>query len=224
MNQVKTPSRVLKIVKVVLRNLLWIVLLLTIMDWWQGRHLATGKLEESFWHSKRPILTGGAAALLEAEHGDDDFLDNGIGLSETIAPISVTTGSRIGRYKLLQQLGEGGFGVVYMAEQLEPVNRQVAIKIIKPGMDSQAVIARFEAERQALAMMDHPHIAKVLDGGTTPEGRPYFVMELVRGVSITEFCDKRRLASKERLGLLVDVCHAVQHAHRRGIIHRDRSQ
>ena len=159
--------------------------------------------------------------LLAAEVGDDSLLDAGISLGETVASTHLTKGSRIGRYKLLQHLGEGGFGVVYMAEQLEPVSRQVAIKIVKPGMDSDAVIARFEAERQALAMMDHPHIAKVLDGGTTPEGRPYFVMELVRGVSITEFCDKRRLTSKERLELFVDVCNAVQHAHQKGIIHRD---
>ena len=130
-------------------------------------------------------------------------------------------GTVIGRYKLLQELGEGGFGVVYMAEQQEPVQRKVALKIIKLGMDTRQVIARFEAERQALALMDHPHIAKVLDAGATDTGRPYFVMELVRGVPITEYCDKNNLTTKDRLTLFVDVCRAVQHAHQKGVIHRD---
>src|SRR5262249_29421526 len=130
-------------------------------------------------------------------------------------------GDRIGRYKLLQQIGEGGFGVVWMAEQEGPVRRRVALKIIKLGMDTKQVIARFEAERQALAMMDHPNIAKVLDAGTTATGRPFFVMELVRGIRITEFCDQSKLAAADRLGLFIQVCHAVQHAHQKGIIHRD---
>ena len=130
-------------------------------------------------------------------------------------------GTLIGRYKLLEQIGEGGMGVVYVAEQTEPVRRRVALKIIKPGMDTKQVIARFEAERQALAMMDHPNIAKVLDAGTTDAGRPYFVMELVRGMPITEYCDKARLSPRQRLELFIDVCQAVQHAHQKGIIHRD---
>src|SRR5262245_51496378 len=130
-------------------------------------------------------------------------------------------GDILDRYKLLEPIGEGGFGVVFVAEQMEPIRRRVAIKIIKLGMDTRQVIARFEAERQALAMMDHPNIARVLDAGATDAGRPYFVMELVRGVPITHFCDKRRLALRQRLELFRHVCDAVQHAHQKGIIHRD---
>jgi serine/threonine protein kinase/Tol biopolymer transport system component len=130
-------------------------------------------------------------------------------------------GSRIGPYKLLQVIGEGGFGVVYMAEQEAPIRRRVALKVVKPGMDTKQVIARFEAERQALAILDHPNIAKVFEAGTTPTGRPYFVMELVRGIPITEYCDEQRLDTKERLALFADVCGAVHHAHKHGIIHRD---
>jgi serine/threonine protein kinase/Flp pilus assembly protein TadD len=130
-------------------------------------------------------------------------------------------GSQIGPYKLLQEIGEGGMGVVYMAEQHEPFKRQVALKIIKPGMDTRQVIARFEAERQALAMMDHPNIAKVFNAGTTYSGRPYFVMELVRGIPITKYCDEHQLTLKQRLELFLPVCQAVQHAHQKGIIHRD---
>jgi serine/threonine protein kinase/Flp pilus assembly protein TadD len=130
-------------------------------------------------------------------------------------------GSRIGPYKLLQEIGEGGMGTVFLAEQSEPVRRQVALKIIKPGMDSRQVVARFEAERQALALMDHPNIAKVLDGGTTESGRPYFVMEPVKGVPVTRYCDEHRLTPRQRLELFVPVCQAVQHAHQKGIIHRD---
>jgi serine/threonine protein kinase/WD40 repeat protein len=130
-------------------------------------------------------------------------------------------GDRIGRYKLLQQIGEGGCGVVYMAEQEEPVRRRVALKVIKLGMDTKNVIARFEAERQALALMDHPNIAKVLDAGATETGRPYFVMELVRGIKITDYCDQNNLSTKARLDLFIKVCQAVQHAHQKGIIHRD---
>lgn len=130
-------------------------------------------------------------------------------------------GTIVGSYKLLEVLGEGGFGTVYLAEQQQPVQRQVAVKIIKPGMDSAHVIARFEAERQALAVMDHPNIAKVHDAGTTDAGRPYFVMELVRGVSITRYCDQERLSPQQRLELFIPVCQAVQHAHQKGVIHRD---
>jgi serine/threonine protein kinase len=130
-------------------------------------------------------------------------------------------GKTIGRYKVLEKLGEGGCGVVYVAEQTEPVRRRVALKVIKLGMDTKEVIARFEAERQALAMMDHPNIAKVLDAGATEAGRPYFVMELVRGVRITEYCDRASLTTPERLALFIKVCQAIQHAHQKGIIHRD---
>src|SRR5207253_8025604 len=117
--------------------------------------------------------------------------------------------------------GEGGMGTVWLAEQTEPVRRKVALKVIKPGMDSRQVVARFEAERQALALMDHPHIAKVLDGGATADGRPYFVMDLVKGVPITQFCDARKLTPRQRLELFVPVCQAIQHAHQKGVIHRD---
>jgi serine/threonine-protein kinase len=130
-------------------------------------------------------------------------------------------GDTIDRYKLLRQIGLGGFGTVYLAEQSEPVKRQVALKIIKPGMDSREIIARFEAERQVLALMDHPHIAKVHDAGTTEGGRPYFVMELVKGVPITNYCAESNLDTRQRLELFNDVCAAVQHAHQKGIIHRD---
>ncbi|MFC1794769.1 protein kinase [Planctomycetota bacterium] len=130
-------------------------------------------------------------------------------------------GTQIGHYKLLSVLGEGGFGIVYLAEQKKPVRRQVALKVIKPGMDSKQVIARFESERQALALLDHPNIARIFDGGTTEAGRPYFVMELVKGLPITEYCDKHKLSIEERLELFQQVCEAVQHAHQKGIIHRD---
>src|SRR5271165_146485 len=136
-------------------------------------------------------------------------------------PMTEVSGIRIGRYKLLQRLGEGGCGVVWMAEQEEPVRRRVALKIIKLGMDTREVIARFEAERQALAMMDHPNIARILDAGATEAGRPFFVMELVRGIRITDYCDQSNLSTAQRLGLFSQVCHAVQHAHQKGIIHRD---
>src|SRR5262245_51725199 len=126
-----------------------------------------------------------------------------------------------GRYTLVEEIGEGGMGTVWMAQQTEPVRRLVAVKPIKPGMDSELVLARFEAERQALALMDHPHIAKVLDAGTTAGGRPYFVMELVKGVPITRYSDENHLTPRERLELFVPVCQAVQHAHQKGIIHRD---
>jgi eukaryotic-like serine/threonine-protein kinase len=137
------------------------------------------------------------------------------------AAIPEQPGGTVGNYKLLEQIGEGGFGLVFVAEQERPVRRKVALKVIKPGMDTREVVARFEAERQALALMDHPNIARVIDGGTTESGRPYFVMELVRGIPITDYCDRHHLGPRERLELFVSVCQAVQHAHQKGIIHRD---
>ena len=134
---------------------------------------------------------------------------------------SYAPGSMIGPYKLMEQIGEGGFGLVFVADQREPVQRRVALKIIKPGMESREVIARFEAERQAIAMMDHPNIARVFDAGVTDSSQPYFVMELVRGVRLNEFCDNHKLNTRDRLELFVSVCHALQHAHQKGIIHRD---
>ncbi len=173
-------------------------------------------------------LRGRVEALLCAAKNAGDFLEQpAAGLSgdadlaSLVSELSEKPGDRIGRYKLLEKIGEGGCGVVYMAEQEEPVRRRVALKVIKLGMDSSSVIARFEAERQALALMDHPNIAKVFDGGATQTGRPYFVMELVRGVRITEFCDEARLSTRARLRLFVQVCQAVQHAHQKGVIHRD---
>jgi WD40 repeat protein/serine/threonine protein kinase len=145
----------------------------------------------------------------------------GPGGTRRVVAITEKIGDKIGRYKLLQELGEGGCGVVYMAEQSEPVRRKVALKVIKLGMDTKNVIARFEAERQALAMMDHPNIAKVFDAGATDAGRPYFVMELVRGVPITSYCNENHLPTSQRLELFAKVCLAVQHAHQKGIIHRD---
>src|SRR5438132_4631785 len=136
-------------------------------------------------------------------------------------PITERPGTVIGPYKLLERIGEGGFGLGFMAEQQQPIRRKLALKILKPGMDTRQVIARFEAERQALALMDHPNIAKVLEGGETASGRPYFVMDLVKGGPITEYCDQNTLTTRERLGLFVSVCQAVQHAHQKGIIHRD---
>jgi tetratricopeptide (TPR) repeat protein/serine/threonine protein kinase len=136
-------------------------------------------------------------------------------------PVREQPGTVIGPFKLLQQIGEGGFGVVFLADQTQPVRRKVALKVLKPGMDTRQVVARFEAERQALAIMDHPNIAKVFDGGATPSGRPYFVMELVKGVPITEFCDQNHLTPRQRLELFISACQAVQHAHQKGIIHRD---
>ena len=158
-------------------------------------------------------------ALVAAHEGPETLLRGSAPPRESFR--EEQSGDVIGRYKLLQKIGEGGCGVVWMAEQEEPVRRRVALKVIKLGMDTKAVVARFEAERQALAMMDHPNIAKVLDGGATDSGRPYFVMELVRGIPITRFCDDNRLPTKERLELFIQVCHAIQHAHQKGIIHRD---
>jgi uncharacterized delta-60 repeat protein len=162
--------------------------------------------------------------LLHHHEGMGDFLESppvGIGPTIEAAPVTEGPGTLIGSYKLIEQIGEGGMGVVYVAEQKEPVQREVALKIIKPGMDTQEVIARFEAERQALALMDHPNIAKVLDVGTTESGRPYFAMELVNGTPITTYCDANHITPGKRLELFVAVCQAVQHAHQKGIIHRD---
>jgi len=163
-------------------------------------------------------------SLLKAHDKSGNLLENlplvaNVTLDDS--PLAERPGTIIDKYKLLEKIGEGGMAVVYMAEQTEPIRRKVALKIIKLGMDTKSVIARFEAERQALAMMDHPNIAKVLDAGATETGRPYFVMELVTGVSITEYCDKNNLSTKERLALFIQVCNAVQHAHQKGIIHRD---
>src|SRR5436309_5469304 len=143
------------------------------------------------------------------------------GAASDFPSLSEKSGDRIGRYRLLQEIGHGGCGVVYMAEQEEPVRRKVALKVIKLGMDTRQVIARFEAERQALALMDHPLVAKVFDAGATDTGRPYFVMELVRGARITDYCDEHQLSTRDRLRLFIQVCQAIQHAHQKGIIHRD---
>ena len=156
-------------------------------------------------------------ALLQAYEQAGDFLGRSAAerppkAAAQVLAVAEKPGDRIGHYKLLQQIGEGGCGVVYMAEQEAPVRRRVALKIIKPGMDTNNVMARFEAERQALALMDHPNIAKVLDAGATESGRPYFVMELVRGVKITDYCDQKSLTTAARLGLFVEVCRAIQHA------------
>jgi len=162
--------------------------------------------------------------LLQAHRESGSFLEEPSDLPAATIDLpgpGSHAGTVIGPYKLLEQIGEGGFGIVYLAEQSEPVRRKVALKVVKPGMDSRQVVARFEAERQALAIMDHPNIAKVFDGGATSSGRPYFVMELVKGVPITEYCDQDHLTPGQRLELFIPVCQAVQHAHQKGIIHRD---
>src|SRR5436853_3158869 len=168
---------------------------------------------------KDAVLLARVQALLRADESGESFLPEQP--KATVVPITEKPGDCINRYKLLQQIGEGGCGVVYMAEQTEPVRRRVALKVIKLGLDTKQVLARFEAERQALALMDHPNIAKVLDAGATETGRPYFVMELVKGVRITDYCDQNNLPTIERLALFTLVCHAIQHAHQKGIIHRD---
>ena len=184
-----------------------------------------------------PRLRADVEALLRAGAGDPGFLERPAGPLSGTSDLSSADGPSAepprpvaaeqpgavlgGRYKLIEPIGEGGMGTVWVAQQTEPVRRAVAVKLIKAGMDSGAVLARFEAERQALALMDHPNIAKVLDAGAAPDGRPYFVMELVKGVPITKFCDARKLTPRERLELFVPVCQAVQHAHQKGVIHRD---
>jgi eukaryotic-like serine/threonine-protein kinase len=175
-----------------------------------GAQLKISKFLESPPSAELNDAAGEIAADIAA-----DIARNGLAASDEYL------NTTIGPYKLLEQIGGGGMGVVYMAEQVHPVRRKVALKIIKPGMDSGQVIARFEAERQALTMMDHPNIARVLDAGTTGAGRPYFVMELVKGIPITDFCDQARLDTDQRLALFIQVCQAVQHAHQKGIIHRD---
>jgi serine/threonine protein kinase/tetratricopeptide (TPR) repeat protein len=170
----------------------------------------------------RPELRARVEALLRANAEVSSFLQEPGAREDTAAaPIREGPGTVIGPYKLLEQIGEGGCGIVFLAEQTQPVRRKVALKVLKPGMDTRQVIARFEAERQALAIMDHPNIAHVFDGGETGSGRPFFVMELVNGVPITDFCDRRQLTLNARLELFVQVCQAVQHAHHKGIIHRD---
>jgi serine/threonine protein kinase len=164
---------------------------------------------------------------LISSHEADDFMPTpalslDLNIAERIARLEAeTAGQQIGNYKLIERIGEGGFGTVWLAEQKQPLRRKVAFKIIKLGMDTRAVIGRFEQERQALAVMDHPNIAKVFDAGATQFGRPYFVMELVHGTRITDYCDDAKLPMGERLKLFVAVCQAVQHAHQKGIIHRD---
>jgi eukaryotic-like serine/threonine-protein kinase len=168
-------------------------------------------------------LRASVEALLQADVGATGFMERPQTDPDATVdgPIGERPGAVIGPYKLLQVIGEGGMGTVFMAEQTEPVRRKVALKLVRPGMDSRQILARFEAERQALAMMDHSNIAKVLDAGTTPTGGPYFVMELVKGVPITEYCDQNHLSPRERLELFVPVCQAIQHAHQKGIVHRD---
>src|SRR5882672_11201203 len=164
-------------------------------------------------------------ALLQEYDQVGDFLEKSPNAPKAEAKAEAAgaekQGDYIGGYKLLEQIGEGGCGVVFMAEQTQPIHRKVALKIIKPGMNTKSVIARFEAERQVLALMDHPNIAKIFDAGATESGRPYFVMELVRGIKITDYCDQHSMTTADRLKLFVQVCQAVQHAHQRGIIHRD---
>src|SRR5437016_1472870 len=164
-------------------------------------------------------------ALLRSNERAGDFLEEAptgsIGERRAKVAAGEKPGDRVGRYKLLQEIGEGGCGVVFVAEQEEPIRRRVALKVIKPGMDTKSVIARFEAERQTLALMDHPNIAKIFDAGATESGHPYFAMELINGIKITEYCDANLLTTEDRLKLFVQVCQAVQHAHQKGIIHRD---
>jgi len=176
------------------------------------RMLGAHGAAEDFFANSAPALTLTLEDFAAAE--TEDILAESTSFDERL-------GSRIGRYKLLQRLGEGGCGVVYLAGQEEPIRRRIAVKIIKLGMDTHSVIARFEAERQALAMMDHPNIARVLDAGATGAGRPYFVMEWVEGVKLTDYCDRHDLDTRQRLGLFVQVCAAIQHAHQKGVIHRD---
>ena len=179
-----------------------------------------------------PEMRARLEKMLTSEAAADDFFNEAARFSSSGLAYSMDKGdleqlliegrgTRIGRYKLLQKIGEGGGGVVYMAEQEEPIRRKVALKIIKLGMDTRSVIARFEAERQALALMDHPNIARVLDAGATETGRPYFVMELVRGVKVTEYCDQNQFDTRRRLDLFIQICQAIQYAHQKGIIHRD---
>jgi serine/threonine protein kinase/tetratricopeptide (TPR) repeat protein len=204
--------------------------------------METQSIDRIFWDAAQIVSAEERGAYLDRACGDDvelrrqveqllaakpraeSFLESrAVRLPATVDErmVSDGPGTVIGPYKLLEPIGEGGFGVVFMAEQQRPVRRKVALKVLKPGMDTRQVIARFEAERQALALMDHPHIARILDAGQTASGRPFFVMELVKGVPITDYCDQARLSVRARLELFVVVCRAVQHAHQKGIIHRD---
>jgi WD40 repeat protein len=196
----------------------------------QAAVLLTGAERAAFLNGAcigNPALRARLEALLAAHDQPDDLVPTQVEAARPAIKPSLAdapdeaVGQTLGRYKLLERVGEGGCGVVYVAEQTEPVRRRVALKVIKLGMDTKQVVARFEAERQALAMMDHPNIAKVLDAGTTDVGRPYFVMELVRGIRITDYCDQANLSTKDRLDLFIKVCQAIQHAHQKGIIHRD---
>ncbi len=171
---------------------------------------------------EQPELRGRVQRLLAAHENAERLMARpAVAVEPTIDQPQERPGTKIGRYKLLEQIGEGGMGTVWVAEQTEPVRRRVALKLIKPGMDSRQVLSRFDAERQALALMDHPNIARVIDGGTTDAGRPYFVMDLVRGVPITRYCDEHHLTPRQRLELFLPVSQAIQHAHQKGIIHRD---
>jgi len=174
----------------------------------ERRQQAGEQVQAKDYLKRYPELANCASVTRQAR---PDIISNGEAVGTLIA----------GRYKLLESIGEGGMGTVWVAEQIQPVRRKVALKLIKAGMDTKSVLARFEAERQALAVMDHPNIAKVLDGGTTENGRPFFVMEYVKGIPLTKYCDDARLSVAERLALFVPVCQAVQHAHQKGIIHRD---
>jgi serine/threonine protein kinase/tetratricopeptide (TPR) repeat protein len=196
--------------------------------YWEAAQLTSSDEQAVFLDracEKTPALRQQIEKLLRARTKAERFLEQPaaapIAATLDMPPVTETVGSVIGPYKLMEQIGEGGMGVVYVAQQEKPVKRRVALKIIKPGMDTKQVIARFEAERQALALMDHPNIAKVLDVGATETGQPFFCMELVRGLPITEYCDKKTLNTRERLDLFILVCKAVQHAHQKGIIHRD---
>ncbi len=194
---------------------------------------------EDLFREALPIAGNDRCAFLDSHCGDDQELLKEVELllacderqpagfldAPFVAPPDPSTlelGSIVGdRYKLLEQIGEGGMSLVYLAEQSQPVRRKVALKIVKPGMDSKQVLARFELERNVLALFNHPHVARVLDAGMTDHGRPYFVMEHVEGLPLTRFCDKQRLTTNQRLELFISVCEAVQHAHQKGIIHRD---
>ncbi len=186
-----------------------------------GGDLALRRRVEDLLRDHRALTDSPETAVVQVGKNAPAEPTPGPGAISVMANVTEKPGDRIGRYKLLQQIGEGGWGVVYMAEQEEHLRRRVALKVIKLGMDSKQVIARFESERQALALMDHPNIARVLDAGATETGRPYFVMELVRGVRITDYCDQHQLSTAERLKLFIQVCSAIQHAHQKGIIHRD---
>lgn len=196
---------------------------------WQAIELESTEQREQFLErldQQSPELRARLERLLVAHFSSASVLDSPQHLPDAMPATvdleaTVQVGTKIGPYKLLEEIGRGGMGVVYMAEQTEPVRRKVALKIVIPGLDSAQVLARFEAERQALALMDHPNIARVLDAGTTPQGRPYFVMELVKGIAISKYCDQQRLDLRQRLGLFVPICQAIQHAHQKGIIHRD---